>query len=263
MGIGTRLLLALSRSPEAQDFTEGAREWDVASALRILRGEFADFDDRIRGARVLDFGCGSGHQTVAMAMSGAAHVTGIDVVPRLVQEARALAIEHGVADKTDFRDGPGDDDASAFDVIVSQDSMEHFADARGVLELWRSLLRPGGIALVTFGPPWFAPFGAHMHYFTRVPWVQLWFSERTVMDVRRRFRDDGARRYEDVEGGLGKMTVGQFLRLVKESGFHTESLKLTAVKGIDLVTRLPLVRELLTNNVSAILRAPPAGSGAR
>lgn len=254
---GVRLLSAMSRSSDATDYEEGAREWDVAGALAILRNEFSGFDDLIRGKQVLDFGCGSGHQSVAMAKAGAAHVLGVDMVPSLLAKARRLATVCGVSDRVEFETGIERSSGRMFDVIVSQDSMEHFTDAPGVLAFWESLLRPGGVALVTFGPPWFAPFGAHMHFFTRVPWVQLLFSEGTVMAVRSKFRNDGAKRYEDVEGGLGKLTVRRFEQLAKRTGFERTSFRLTPVKGIAILSRVPLIRELFTNNVSAVLKRQP------
>ena len=88
-----------------------------------------------------------------------------------------------------------------------------------------------------------------MNYFSRLPWVHLLFPESTVMRVRRQFRDDGARHYEDVEGGLNRMSVRRFERLVDASGCTIESLGYGCVMGINLVCKLPLMRELLVNTI--------------
>jgi len=130
--------------------------------------------------------------------------------------------------------------------------MEHFDHPESILATWRHALRPSGKVYVTFGPPWYAPYGAHMHFFTKVPWVNIFFAEETVMRVRSRYRNDGATRYQDVQGGLGKMTVGRFERLVKHSGFRVEWSMRQTVKGLP-VSRVPLIRELLTNNIAAVL----------
>ncbi|CAN5864331.1 hypothetical protein BH24ACI4_BH24ACI4_08100 [soil metagenome] len=57
-----------------------------------------------------------------------------------------------------------------------------------------------------------------MVHFTKLPWVNVLFSERTVMQVRARFRDDGATRYEEVVMGLNRMTIARFERLIRASG---------------------------------------------
>lgn len=251
-----RVLLKLSRAPSETDYAAGVRNWSMTDALRNLQDFIPSYETIIAGKRVLDFGCGSGHQTVALAKAGAASVTGVDIIPGLIADARRLAREQGVEATTRFVDASstplGDDEK--FDVIVSQDSMEHFLDAEAVLREWRRLLRPDGAVLVTFGPPWLAPYGAHMHFFTRLPWVHLLFPERTVLTARSRFRDDGAHRYEDVEGGLGKLTIFRFNRLVRVTGFQSETVLLTPVKGMRPLTKLPLVREFFTNNVATVLR---------
>lgn len=254
--LATKLLLSLSRPVDTHDFEAGQRHWTADTALTTLRNAFDDFDDVIADKRVLDFGCGTGYQAVAMIEAGAAEVVGLDIVPALLRRARRHAAEHGVSDRVSFHLGSDQGKIGTFDVIISVDSMEHFVEPATVLETWRHLLRPGGIALVTFGPPWLAPYGAHMHFFTRVPWVHLLFPERIIMDARSRFRADGAERYEEVEGGLGKLTVRRFERLVAESGLACNHLSFTPVCGMRSATRIPLVRELLINNVAAVLQRP-------
>jgi hypothetical protein len=91
--------------------------------------------------------------------------------------------------------------------------------------------------------------------YTGLPWSNIIFSEKTLMDIRRRFRNDGATRYAEVEGGLNQMTVSRFERIVRSAeGVDITEFRLFAVKGLPLVTRLPGVRELLTASVSCVLR---------
>ena len=93
-----------------------------------------------------------------------------------------------------------------------------------------------------------------MVFFTKVPWVHVWFSERTVMRVRSRFRGDGATRYEDVEGGLNRMTLAKFERIIRASGMSLEYLKYHPTKGLPLMDKLPLVREFMVSAATCILR---------
>ena len=254
MTIGERVLLALSRSPAAGDYAAAAREPTVDDALDNLRRRFPDLAELVRGKRVLDFGCGAGWQAAALAREGAARVVGVDSNPRTLARARALAARLGIGgDRLGFAETIAPDMRGAFDVVVSQDAMEHFGDPEGALRQMASALAPGGRLLVTFGPPWYAPSGSHMHFFTRVPWVNLLFPERTVMAVRARFRADGARRYEEVESGLNRMSLARFERVVARSGLRVERRRYACVRGLDPLGRVPLLRELFVNNVSCVL----------
>lgn len=95
------------------------------------------------GARVLDFGCGIGRVASALAARGA-EVTGIDIAPGMIAEARRRA--PGI----DFRCGDIDAlaalDAGGFDLVLAVDSLPYLVAAgsagRFVAEAAR-LLRPG------------------------------------------------------------------------------------------------------------------------
>ena len=114
---------------------------------------------------------------------------------------------------------------------------------------------------MTFGPPWYAPYGGHMHFFTRLPWATLLFDEGTVMRVRARFRDDGATRYAELEEGLNRMSLARFERLVAETGLTVTYRRDDQVRGQRWLGRLPLLRELFTNQVScALARCGPGGA---
>lgn len=252
MTLAEKLLLRLSRDPDANDRAVGVSSWAGKDPLRNLLASFPSLQAEVLGRDVLDFGCGFGHQSIALARLGAKSVLGVDIVRGCVEGAAVLGTEcSDVASRVGFSEAVCE--GATFDVIISQDSMEHFVDARGVLALWKNILRPGGCVLVTFGPPWLAPYGAHMHFFTPVPWVHLLFSEKTIMSARAKFRNDGATRYEDVEGGLARMTVAKFKRLVRDAGFVLETCSQTTVKDVPGAS-LPLLSEFITNNVSAQLR---------
>ncbi len=260
--LSEQVLLAFSRDPAGPDLPGGQPTWNEENALDLLRREFPEFDRRIAGRAVLDVGCGLGWQTVSMARAGAAFVLGIDPHEDGLREARTLPKRlHMSADRLQFASALPQDRIGRFDVAVSQNSFEHFGDPEDVLRQMASAVRPGGVLLITFGPPWLAPYGAHMFFFTSVPWVNLVFSERAVMRVRSRFRADAAERYEDVEGGLNKMTVARFEGLVRQCDLRLEWKRYRCVKGANVLARVPGVRELFINHVSCVLRKPPQGDG--
>ena len=93
-----------------------------------------------------------------------------------------------------------------------------------------------------------------MNFMTPLPWVQLLFSERTIMNVRKLFRDDGAETFSQVEGGLNMMSAAKFRTIVRRSEFTTQYFKIQPVKGIPLITSVPIVGELFSSTISAILK---------
>ena len=55
------------------------------------------------------------------------------------------------------------------------------------------------------------------------------------------------------------MTVSKFEKIISRGNFLAEQVRFIPVKGLSLVTRLPLLRELLTNAVSCVLRIDSTG----
>lgn len=256
MRIGEKILTVLSRDPTAPDYGPGDHpetEFDPEKSLTLLRRVFPDFAGLIRDKAVLDFGCGTGRQAAALALGGARHVTGLDTNERTLDKARALLDHLELGSRVSLASSlsPNQD---RFDVIISQNAMEHFPQPGQVLDTMTGLLADEGRILISFGPPWFAPYGSHMHFFTRMPWVNVFFSEKTVMAVRSKFRDDGAIHYEQVESGLNRMTVARFERLVEASGLRDEFRRYDCVKGMDFLAKVPGVREFFVNHISVILK---------
>ena len=254
--LAERLLQWMSRTPGSADYPTVGTVHTIDAAFKQLTDPFPDLTDFTRGRHVLDLGCGLGYQAVAVARDGAARVVGVDINRAGLENGRKAAAAAGVADRVSFAERVGPDQRGTFDVVLSLNSMEHFADPAAMLGMMADALRPGGQLLITFSPPWYAPYGSHMYFFTRLPWVHLVFSERTVMAVRSRYRSDGARAYAEVEGGLNRMSVRKFTRLVRDSGLVVRSFRTDPVKGLPLVTRVPGLRELVTNRITCRLERP-------
>jgi len=245
-------LLLLSRRPGTHDYTAGKNEWRVEDALSILCRVFPDFVSTIRGMHVLDYGSGTGYQVAALAKNGASYVAGIDTNPKCLLAARELVRNLNLQDQVEFFDSFDARLKGRFDIVIAQNSMEHFPDPALRLQEMAAALRPNGRVFVTFGPPWFAPYGSHMFFFTKLPWVNIVFDETTVLNVRRHFRHDGAKRYEDVESGLNRMTVRKFERLLADANVRVLFKKYECVKNIDFLGSIPVIRELFVNHISII-----------
>jgi ubiquinone/menaquinone biosynthesis C-methylase UbiE len=254
--LGAWLLGTLSRDPAGADLSGGTNTYTLDNALDFHRITIPEFVTGGLSGTVLDFGCGPGWQAVAMARGGAQRVVGVDINPTWIEQARALASRAGVSDRTEFILGSSELEPGCADTVLSSNSFEHFGDPEAMLREMTRLVRPGGAVWITFAEPWYSPYGSHMSFFTKLPWVNVLFSEATVLRVRSRYRSDGATRYEDVESGLNRMTLARFERVIGRSGLQVEMLRYRAARNLPLVASVPGLRELFVSAVSCRLRKP-------
>jgi SAM-dependent methyltransferase len=266
------LLRAMCRHPQSVPRRDDLPP-EPHGAARIERFLGPDVWQMFAGRRVLDFGCGHGAEAIAAARHGAEHVWGIDIQEHRLAAARHSAAEEGVADRCTFlhaltQEGEIAELGGTVDCAYSIDSFEHCDRADLVLDRLFELLVPGGQLLISFGPPWKNPYGGHTRYFCRWPWIHLLFAEETILAVRALYRDDGARRFEEVEGGLSRLTVSRFLRLIEDSPFHRDLFRAIPVSTRFLDSRRPwhclltnrLLREYFTSVVLCRLTRPMASA---
>lgn len=248
--LAERILLKACRDVRSADYPGGTSKTRIDNALDFMEIAVPGFRDLVRGKTVLDFGCGHGWQAAALARDYDAEVYGVDLARPVLQATwERIAAEYHLPNLTLTTASPD----RLFDVVYSCSSFEHFGEPDRILSMMRDKTRPGGKVVVAFAEPWYSPHGSHMNGFTRLPWVNLLFSESVVLRVRSRYRSDGATRYEDVEGGLNRMTVARFEHLMRTSGMRIESLTLLPVKRLPLVSKVPVLRELLTAAASCVL----------
>jgi SAM-dependent methyltransferase len=100
-------------------------------------------------AQVLDLGCGTGvvARGIAARAGFAGQVVGQDQSPRLIEAARRLAAEEGVADRVAYEVGDAEalpySDA-AFDAVVAHTTISHVGDPLALLAEAARVVRPGG-----------------------------------------------------------------------------------------------------------------------
>jgi len=243
---------------------------------RYFADGFADADrylDRFDGSldfagkSILDVGCGYGSLCLRAVERGARRAVGIDMEPKFTAFAQdKLASEYAhMADRVEFHlvDPSGWDSDERFDIVLSKDSFEHIADPESYVEDMKRHLEPGGLLAIGFGPLWRSPYGAHQRWMTALPWAHLLFPERVVMAEWRRLGfPDGAERYEEISGGLNKMTLSRFLSITDDPELQplfrqVNQTTSRAGKVLETVRRLPGVGELCAFNVYAVWRYAP------
>ena len=132
------------------DFGRIARAYELGAAQFITRLGLE------AGERVLDVGTGTGNAAIPAARTGAL-VTGVDIAPNLVTQAKARAIAEGLSVRMDIGDAEALPYADGeFDTVVSMfGAMFAARPERAASELLR-VTRPGGrIAMANWTPTGF------------------------------------------------------------------------------------------------------------
>jgi 2-polyprenyl-6-hydroxyphenyl methylase/3-demethylubiquinone-9 3-methyltransferase len=132
------------------------RWWDPAGPQRPLHelnpARLGYVRDRValKGARVLDVGCGAGLLSEALAREGA-DVVALDLAPELVEVAKLHLLESGL--RVDYRlqsvEALAAEMPGSFDAITCMEMLEHVPDPGSVLAACAALLKPGGRLFVS------------------------------------------------------------------------------------------------------------------
>lgn len=137
------------------------RWWDPQGPQRALhelnptRLAYVRSRCALRGAAVLDVGCGAGLLSEALA-GGGADVVGLDLAPELIEIARLHLLETQAAQpslRVVYRLQSAEALAAAqpasFDAITCMEMLEHVPDPASVVHACATLLKPGGRLFVS------------------------------------------------------------------------------------------------------------------
>jgi len=107
---------------------------------------------------ILDIGCGTGAQTLALAEGSDGHITATDLVPTFLEQLDKEVVKAGLEDRieiqeADMRALPFSE--ASFDLIWSEGAIFIIGFDNGLTE-WRPLVKPGGY-LVVSDASWFRP----------------------------------------------------------------------------------------------------------
>ncbi|MGC9599342.1 MAG: class I SAM-dependent methyltransferase [Minisyncoccia bacterium] len=130
-----------------------AGETSYYAAAPLRKVERKILDDLPRGAKILDLGCGSGRFSVNAALHGF-NVTGIDITPQAVQEAKKKAFNEGARDakfiEGDMTAIPFPDEF--FDYVFcprfSINAVATFAKRKKAIAEMLRVIKPNGIVFV-------------------------------------------------------------------------------------------------------------------
>ncbi|HMP17562.1 MAG TPA: class I SAM-dependent methyltransferase, partial [Gemmatales bacterium] len=205
-----------------------------------------------KNQEVLDFGCGAGGLTYRIA-EHSKHVTGIDIEAYKLDFARKQAERLGTQ-PVEFICYDGEEiplEKERFGAIFCIDVIEHLPTPDKFLQDFYRLLQPGGLLLISFGPPWFHAHGKHM--WAKLPgwWTHLIFPRSVVMRV------SGFPEITTWEQlGMHKLSVSKFEKLIRNSTFQTVYLDRRINRVVYPIKFIPLIRELFISEVVGVFRKP-------
>ncbi|CAN5474335.1 hypothetical protein BH10PLA2_BH10PLA2_10320 [soil metagenome] len=272
-----RLKAEVGTSEYNRAYAQDQFDHKVREGLRI---SVSDLD-------VLEIGCGHGGISCFLAVVGARRVVGIDLntahlkiaaafaqtVASRFQGASGLPVEFVEmnAVQMSFPDG-------IFDVVVADNSFEHFTDPIKVIQESFRVLRPGGRLLVPVFSSIYSKYGLHLKHGLKLPWANLVFSEKTIIRAMERLAKDEPR-INDLYPGLTKnpkrvrdlrpykdlndITYRAFKQMARETGFEIEWFYPHSTRVGKIVSRIPLVNKTRLNDIfskgaAACLRRPRA-----
>jgi 2-polyprenyl-6-hydroxyphenyl methylase/3-demethylubiquinone-9 3-methyltransferase len=133
-----------------------SRWWDLAGEfaplhqLNPLRLGYLLQQTTIKGARVLDVGCGGGILTESLAREGA-DALGVDLAAAALDVARLHALDQGVRVAYQRIDvaALASSHAGQFDVVTCMEMLEHVPDPAQIINALALLVRPGGDIVVS------------------------------------------------------------------------------------------------------------------
>jgi 2-polyprenyl-3-methyl-5-hydroxy-6-metoxy-1,4-benzoquinol methylase len=111
---------------------------------------------RVAGKRALDLACGEGYGSEVLSRS-AASVVGVDANPEAFEHARLRYVRQNLRFERALVESYGED--ASVDAVLFLQTIEHIQLPEAVLENFRRILAPGGVAyvstpnLLTLAPP--------------------------------------------------------------------------------------------------------------
>lgn len=247
-------------------------QWQYEKGIDTIKFylKHTNIDDMFKNKTVLDIGCGAGGKTVYYASKGVNKIVGVEILGKYKEEAEKLAKEYGMEDKFEFvcadaSNTPFDDET--FDTIIMNDAMEHVDEPQKVLEECYRILKKDGKLYLNF-PPYNHPYGAHLSDAIGMPWVHVFFSEKTLIETYKELvKDlpDGKDRIEfriskrpdgtEYFSYINKMTIKRANKILNNSRFNIEYYSEEPLRGFfKYPAKLPFFKEFLVKMVVCILR---------
>lgn len=286
MRIGSRILLKMNRmfKPVVHPFnlqndgTKTYAMWQYEKGydtVKLFCDQGYSLEEMFQGKNVLDMGCGAAGKSLYYVSCGAKKVTGVDLVSHYEQEAYALAEHLGLRDRFEFvrasaYELPFSD--HSFDTIIMNDFMEHVDHPEKALEEALRLIKEDGRIYINF-PPYYHPTGAHLSDAIYIPWVHIFFSEKTLIESYRflirdvpDYTERVALRFSQGKAGkehityINKMTLSRFKKICKKMNIHPECFCEVALRRyFKFFAVIPGIKEMFVKMAVVVIHGKKNG----
>lgn len=247
-------------------------EWQYEKGIETIKFylKHTSVEEMFKDKEVLDIGCGAGGKTIYYASQGVKKIVGVEILSKYKEEAENLAKKYNLEQKFEFvaadaSQTPFPDES--FDTIIMNDAMEHVDEPEKVLDECYRILKKNGKLYLNF-PPYNHPYGAHLSDAIAMPWVHVFFSEKTLIDTYKQLvKDlpDGKDRIEfrisrqpdgtEYFSYINKMTIKRANKILKNSKFNMEYYSEEPLRSIFKVpAKMPVLKEFLVKMVVCVLR---------
>lgn len=225
---------------------------------------------------VLEIGCGHGGISCFLAVAGAKSVVGIDLnVPHMkIAESFAQRIAshfqgaHQLPVKfVEMNAYQMTFPENSFDLVLADNSFEHFSDPGIVLQESYRVLKPDGRLLVPIFSSIYSKYGLHLKHGLKLPWANLVFSEKTIIRAMQRLAADEPQINKWYPGltqnpqhvrdlrphkDLNDITHGSFKRMARETGFQIEWFNSYSTRVGKIVSRIPFMRNTIVSDIFSV-----------
>lgn len=134
-----------SRKYKHSDYSVRASDPYAVSKYRIIM----NWLPKDPGLRVLNAGCGSGEMSSLLAQRASWHIDAIDIDPEAIRLSQQIKESQGLANITVTRASIEDHPGRDYDVIISNDVLEHIENDTLAMEKLSEMLVPGGILCIS------------------------------------------------------------------------------------------------------------------
>lgn len=223
------------------------------------------------GLQILEVGCGRGERCIEAARHNATFVLGVDTSENVLDKAKSILLLDHPHYREQIHYHCGDIktlEATDFDIVISEDTLEHVLDVENLLQEIKRRMKRGGRAYFGFGPLFHSPFGDHgwmrevlpfRRWFTW-PWGHLYFPQSFIFNrLSAQYKAPINSTISWPFLDLNQLTIEDFLELFQGSGLEIEAINLNPVqswkgKVFAFVGKLPLAKKYFTWGIWCVLR---------
>ncbi|MCI0485703.1 MAG: class I SAM-dependent methyltransferase [Blastocatellia bacterium] len=248
--------------------SEAYQQWLEKNGRELYEQFYSRYTD-FGGKRILDLACGYGGKLSMYGKQNPEFVCGVDINVSVIKEAKTYSAKlpglagfaGADADALPFAD-------STFDLVISDDGFDHFFHTEQVIKEIARVLKPGGIAFLSF-VPYYSTECSHMTEYLRVPWHHVFFSKKAirgalelVADYELKESADGSAYRSSTDGvfnvfenHLSRLSLRGFKRALRNiDGLHLVRLRKQSKDWARPFTYVSVLNELFTDAVYCVVR---------